>query len=381
MSLLDVYPRFDIELESGEGCWLTDEKGQRYLDMYGGHAVISIGHSHTRYIDRITKQLNQLGFYSNSVQLPIQTEYANKLIKVSGCSDYGLFMCNSGAEANENALKLASFVTGRRKILSFDGAFHGRTSLAVDATDNDNITAPVNFSGNIIRTPFNHIDALWENMNHEVAAVIVEGIQGISGINVPYTDFMNEIRKVCDHFGSLMIVDEVQSGFGRSGEFFAFQYHDIHPDIISMGKGMGNGFPVGGILVANKHKVHSGMLGSTFGGNPLACAAGLAVLEVIDSKKLTSNAKELGSRLMEELSELEMVTDVRGQGLMIGIDFEIEASVIRNALLKKHHIFTGSATNKNTLRLLPPLNIGIEQIDLFLNSLTQVVANEKISIN
>ena len=315
MKLFDVYPRFDIKLVRGEGCYVYDDIGNKYLDLYGGHAVISIGHAHVRYVDRLSKQIAELGFYSNSVEMDIQEEYATKLGKSSGCEDYNLFLCNSGAEANENAMKLASFATGRKKVVVFQGGFHGRTSLAVAATDNAKIVAPVNETENIVRVPFNDIEAVRSVLNEDVAAVMVEGVQGIAGINVPDDQFLRDLQWSCHENGSKLILDEIQSGFGRTGKFFAHQHAGLKPDIISMAKGMGNGFPIGGILINPDIEAQAGLLGTTFGGIPLACAAGLAVLEVLESKKLISNAAEIGDDLMDELAAMPGVTDVRGKGL------------------------------------------------------------------
>ncbi len=380
MKLFDVYPRYDINLVRGEGCWVYDDEGTKYLDLYGGHAVISIGHSHVRYVDRITNQLSALGFYSNSVQMDIQEEYARKLGRSSGYPDYQLFLCNSGAEANENAMKLASFHTGRKKIIVFEGGFHGRTSLAVEATDNPGISAPINETKNIIRLPFNDIETVRSVFSEDVAAVMIEGIQGISGIHIPDDHFLRDLQWLCHERGALLILDEIQSGFGRSGEFFAHQYADVRPDIISMAKGMGNGFPIGGILIAPHIASRPGMLGTTFGGNPLACAAGLAVLEVLESKKLLSNAMESGEHLLKELENIPGIESVRGRGLMIGIDLILDAKEVRKELLFKHKIFTGSATSPNTLRVLPPLKIEKEQLDHFLEALKKVLKDETISI-
>ncbi len=378
MKQFDVYPRYDINLVRGEGCYVFDDKGNKYLDLYGGHAVISIGHSHLRYVDRISKQLTELGFYSNSVNLEIQEEYAKKLGKISGYSDYGLFLCNSGAEANENALKLASFHTERKKFIVFDGGFHGRTSLAVEATDNDSIKAPVNHTGNFIRIPLNDIESVKHHLNHEIAGVLIEGIQGISGIHVPDDKFLQDLQWLCHENGSLLILDEIQSGFGRTGDFFAHQHAGLKPDIISMAKGMGNGFPIGGVLISHKITPWPGMLGTTFGGNPLACAAGLAVVEVLESKKLVQNSKVMGEFLLEELSGIPELTDVRGRGLMVGLDLPIDAKEVRKKLLFDHKIFTGSAKDPKTIRLLPPLKIDEEQLSKFIEALKKEMSKIRI---
>jgi acetylornithine/N-succinyldiaminopimelate aminotransferase len=334
MKLFDVYPLFDITPVKAEGCYVWDSAGKKYLDLYGGHAVISIGHSHPHYIKKITNQLSDIGFYSNSIQNPLQHELAEKLGKISGCPDYQLFLCNSGAEANENAIKLASFVTGRKKFISYTKGFHGRTSAAVALTDNPKIIAPVNETENAVILPLNDIQAT-ENVlkNGDVAAVIIEGIQGIGGINIPEKTFLEKLAELTKKYGSLLILDEIQSGYGRSGRFFAFQYTDMKPDIITMAKGMGNGFPVGGILIQPEIQPWYGMLGTTFGGNHLACAAGIAVLDVIQSEKLVENAEKVGNYIMEKLAEISSTYEIRGKGLMIGIEFKFPIKELRNKLL------------------------------------------------
>jgi acetylornithine/N-succinyldiaminopimelate aminotransferase len=363
----DVYPIFDIEPVRACGSWLWDSNGQKYLDFYGGHAVISIGHTHPHYVKRISEQLNDIAFYSNSVKIPIQDQLAEKLGKVSGYSDYQFFMCNSGAEANENAMKLASFSTGRKKVISFSGGFHGRTSAAVAATDNPSIVAPVNASAHMKILPFNDIQALEEEMNDEVAAIIIEGIQGVAGIFLPEGQFLNKISELCKKYGSMLILDEVQSGYGRSGKFFAHQHYHIKPDIITVAKGMGNGFPVAGVLISPEIKPKHGMLGTTFGGNFLACAAALAVLEVIEKESLLENAVAMGEYLEMNVHNMGGIKEVRGLGLMLGIELPHNSAEIRNALFKEHFIFTGSSSNKNTLRLLPALNISREECDVFID--------------
>ena len=320
MKLFDVYPLFNITPVKAEGSWLWDDQGQKYLDLYGGHAVISIGHSHPHYVKRITDQLQQIGFYSNSVQNPMQEELAEKLGTLSDCPDYQLFLCNSGAEANENALKLASFVTGRKKIIAFKKAFHGRTSGAVAATDNPKIVAPFNAGHDIVFVPINDEQAFAEALDDQVAAVIIEGIQGVGGIHVPDDSFLQLLETKCKSNGSLLILDEIQSGYGRTGKFFAHQYAGIKPDLITTAKGMGNGFPIGGVLIHPDVKPWSGMLGTTFGGNYLACAAALAVLEVIENEKLIENASKLGEQLINQLNKFSAVPNVRGRGLMLGFD-------------------------------------------------------------
>ena len=373
MKLFDVYSLFDISPVKGKGCYVWDDKGNRYLDLYGGHAVISIGHSHPHYIEKISNQLSQIGFYSNSVRIPQQQELADKLGKSCGFDDYQLFLCNSGAEANENAIKLASFVTGRKKIVSFKKGFHGRTSGAVSVTDNPKIIAPVNESDNAVLLPFNKLDRVEEVLkNNEAAAVITEGIQGIGGIHIPDPDFLEGIEKLCKKYGTLLIIDEVQSGYGRSGKFFAFQYSRIKPDIITMAKGMGNGFPIGGVLIDPAIKPWTGMLGTTFGGNYLACAAAIAVLEVMEQEKLIQNAEKTGHFLIEELSKLNHIKEVRGKGLMIGLEFEGPVKPIRQKLLEEEKIFTG-VSGTNIIRLLPPLTLKIEQAEEFIGKFGKVL--------
>lgn len=369
MNLFDVYPLLNITPVRGEGCYIWDENGTKYLDLYGGHAVISVGHSHPHYISRLTSQLSQIGFYSNSVQIPQQQELADKLGQLSGYPDYQLFLVNSGAEANENALKLASFVTGRRKMVSFKKGFHGRTSAAVAVTDNPKIIAPVNETANAVILPFNDLELLEEQLKtNDIAGVIIEGIQGIGGIHVPAEGFLVQAGKLCKQYGALLILDEIQSGYGRSGKFFAHQYTDVRPDIIAVAKGMGNGFPVGAILIAPEIKPWHGMLGTTFGGNYLACAASLAVLEIMERENLVENAGNTGSYLIRKLKQFSGIKEVRGQGLMIGLEFEQQINDIRHVLLKKHHIFTG-VSGANTIRLLSPLTLNREQADVFIEAL------------
>ena len=340
MNLFDVYPLLDITPVKGQNCYIWDENGTQYLDLYGGHAVISVGHSHPYYIKRIKDQLDQIGFYSNSVQIPQQKELAEKLGKASGYPDYQLFLINSGAEANENAIKLASFATGRKKIISFSKSFHGRTSAAVAVTDNPKIVAPVNATSNAVILPFNDLNAFEEQLKtNEIAGVIIEGIQGVGGIRVPETDFLVGAEKLCKAHGTLLILDEIQSGYGRSGKFFAHQYTSVKPDIITVAKGMGNGFPVGALLISPEIKPWFGMLGTTFGGNYLACAASLAVLEIMESEKLVENAAEVGGYLMNKLKSVSGIKEVRGLGLMIGIEFDQQITDIRHVLLKKHKNF------------------------------------------
>jgi acetylornithine aminotransferase len=340
--------------------------------LYGGHAVISIGHSHPHYIKKIKNQLADIGFYSNSIQNPLQHELAEKLGMISGCPDYQLFLCNSGAEANENAIKLASFVTGRKKFVSYTKGFHGRTSAAVALTDNPKIIAPVNETENAVILPFNDLDATGKVLkNGDVAAVIVEGIQGIGGINIPDDDFLTSLEKLAKKYGSLLILDEIQSGYGRSGKFFAYQYSSVKPDIITMAKGMGNGFPVGGILIQPEILAWHGMLGTTFGGNHLACAAAIAVLDVIENEKLVENAENTGNYIMGKLAEISTDYEIRGKGLMIGIEFKFSVKELRNKLLFEHGIFTGFS-GQNIIRLLPPLTLNFAQADEFIEAFTKV---------
>lgn len=374
MKTFDVYPRYEIEPVRGKGCYVWDTDGNRYLDLYGGHAVISVGHSHPGYVKAIQEQVAQLGFYSNSVQMPIQEELAQKLGELSGLPDYTLFLTNSGAESTENALKLASFHTGRKKVIVFEKGFHGRTSLAVEATDNVNIVAPINVTGNIIRLPLNDLQALEAVMDETIAAVMVEGIQGIGGIHLPNKAFLANARQLCDHHGAVLILDEIQSGYGRSGAFFAYQHTSVQPDIISMAKGMGNGFPIGGILIAPKFQASAGLLGTTFGGNHLACAAGVAVLDAIKEENLIENAKQVGAYLIDKLREIEQLMEVRGKGLMVGFDLQEEVKPLRSKLLFEHRIFTGSSANPRTLRVLPPLSVSKDEIDQFVHALKDTLS-------
>ena len=373
MKLFDVYPRYSIEPVKGMGCQIWDKNGTQYLDLYGGHAVISIGHSHPHFVKSITTQLEQLAFYSNSVQMPVQEQLADRLGMLSGYPDYQLFLCNSGAEANENALKLASFHTDRKKVIVFDKGFHGRTSLAVEATDNAKIQAPINFTGNFVRLPLNDIAAVEKHLNEEVAAVLIEGIQGIAGIYEPEGQFLHQVSNRCKEMGALLILDEIQSGYGRSGKFFAHQFVDIRPDIITLAKGMGNGFPIGGLIISPEIEAWPGMLGTTFGGNHLACVAGLAVLEVLEEERLIENAHQVGSYLLEQLASFSCIREVRGKGLMIGVELETPAKEVREKLLFDHHIFTGSSGDPNTLRLLPPLSLSVGEVDHFIESLNSIL--------
>ncbi|MEX2235207.1 MAG: aminotransferase class III-fold pyridoxal phosphate-dependent enzyme [Cyclobacteriaceae bacterium] len=373
MKLFDVYPLFNITPVKARGSWLWDEKGEKYLDLYGGHAVISIGHSHPYYIKRITEQLQKIAFYSNSVQNNLQRDFAQKLGELSGYPDYQLFLCNSGAEANENALKVASFLTGRKKVIAFKKSFHGRTSGAVAATDNPKIVAPFNAGHEIVFVPMNDVPAFDAVMDGEVAAVIIEGIQGVGGIQVPDDAFLRHMEAKCRTFQSLLILDEIQSGYGRTGKFFAHQYSGIKPQLITTAKGMGNGFPIGGLFLHPDIKAWSGMLGTTFGGNYLASVAGLAVLEVMEKENLIHNAAEIGSYFLEKLKGVRKATGLRGRGLMIGIDLPEEFKHVRSNLLLKRHIFTGEA-KPNTIRLLPSLAMAKEEADMFLNALNEELA-------
>lgn len=366
MNLFDVYPLWPIEPVRAKGCRVWDRNGVEYLDFYGGHAVISIGHSHPVYVKAIQEQAAKIGFYSNSVINSLQTELAEKLGEQSGYPDYSLFLCNSGAEANENALKLASFHTGKKRIIAFNGAFHGRTSGAVAITDNPSIQSPFNTGHEVTFIPLNDTDRMLSELEKgDVAAVIAEGIQGVAGIFVPEDGFMQQLEKACHKHRAVLILDEIQSGYGRTGRFFAHQHAGIRPDIITLAKGMGNGFPIGGVLISPEFEAKKGMLGTTFGGNHLACAAAIAVLEVMKDEWLVENASRAGHYLQNELSKLDGIQEIRGRGLMLGIDPQPEFSDIRDKLLFKSHIFTGGA-KKNVMRLLPPLSVTKEEIDIFL---------------
>lgn len=380
MNLFNVYPLFDIEPVKAQGSYIWDANGTKYLDLYGGHAVISIGHSHPYYVQKISEQLTKIGFYSNSVKIAQQEELATKLGELSGYESYQLFLCNSGAEANENALKLASFHTGRKKIIAFGKSFHGRTSLAVAATDDAKIQAPVNATEHIVFLPFNDEQAFEKAINNDVCAVIIEGIQGVGGVNIPEVKFLQKVKALCEKNGALLILDEVQSGYGRSGKFFAHQHANIQPDIITTAKGMGNGFPIAGVLINPNIQAKMGMLGTTFGGAYLACSAGIAVLDVIKKENLIKNAEEIGNYLIQEVKKIDGVKEVRGQGLMIGIQLEIPCAEVRNELLHKHKIFTGSSSEKHTLRILPALNISKAEIDLFLTAFVASLKSIKLNI-
>ncbi len=375
MNLFDVYPLFDVNIVKGKGCKVWDDKGQEYLDLYGGHAVISIGHSHPHYIEKVTEQLNKLGFYSNSVINKLQQELAKRLGKICGYDDYQLFLINSGAEANENALKLASFTNGRKRVLSCEKAFHGRTSLAVEVTNNPKIIAPINDNGHVTYLPMNDLPA-WEAelSKGDVCAVILECIQGVGGIKLATKEFAQGLQRLCKQYGTVLICDEIQCGYGRSGKFFAHQWLDIRPDIITVAKGIANGFPMGGVLISPDFKPVYGQLGTTFGGNHLACAAALAVLDVFEEENLVENANEVGNYLMEQLKKIDSphIQDVRGRGLMIGIDLDIPHKDVRVPLIHQEHCFTGCA-GTNILRLLPPLCLSKEDVDDFINRLKKVL--------
>ena len=376
MTLFPVYPLFDINIVKGKGCHVWDDKGQEYLDLYGGHAVISIGQCHPHYVDMLTKQLNTLGFYSNSVINTLQSQLAERLGQVCGYPDYQLFLINSGAEANENALKQASFHTGRKRVLAAGKAFHGRTSLAVEATDNPKIVAPVNSNGHVTFLPLNDLAAFEAELDKgDVAAVIVECIQGVGGIRMATAEFMQGLRKACDKTGTVLICDEIQCGYGRSGKFFAHQHLGVKPDIITCAKGIGNGFPMGAVIISPKFDAVYGMLGTTFGGNHLACTAALAVLDVIEHEQLVDNAAKVGDYLMEKLKKLQQtdahIVDVRGEGLMIGIEYDQPIKALRNALVHDEHVFTGAAST-NILRLLPPLTLSLDEAKLAVEHIKQV---------
>jgi len=370
MNLFDVYPLYNVTPVSAKGIVVTDDKGQEYLDFYGGHAVISIGHSHPHYVKRLKDQLDKIGFYSNAVQNPLQVELARKLGKLSGCEAYNLFLCNSGAEANENALKMASFETGKSRVIAFKNGFHGRTSAAVAATDNLAINAPLNKQQKVSIVPLNDIESFkTEIEKDDVCGVIIEAIQGVGGLDEPTTIFYQEIAKLCKQHNVILIADEVQSGFGRSGKFFGFQHHGIEPDIITIAKGMGNGFPVGGVLIHERIEARYGMLGTTFGGNHLACVATMAVLEVLEAEDLLKNATALGTYFKEKAKDIPQVKRVKGRGLMLGLEFDFEVAELRKKLIYKQHLFTGGAKDKNVLRILPALNINMEHLDVFFEAL------------
>ena len=373
MNLFDVYPLFNIEIVKGKGCHVWDTEGNEYLDLYGGHAVISVGHSHPTYVKAITEQVNKLGFYSNSVINSLQQKLADKLGKASGYDDYSLFLINSGAEANENALKLASFHNGKKRVIAFKHAFHGRTSAAVRVTDNPKIIAPVNEDLAVTYLPLNDATAVEAELQKgDVSSVIIEGIQGVGGIQLPTDSFMQELRALCTKYEACLILDEIQSGYGRSGKFFAHQYAGIKPDLISVAKGIGNGFPMAGVLISPMFKPIYGQLGTTFGGNHLACSAALAVMDVIEQENLIENAKVVGNYLLEELKKFPQIKEVRGRGLMIGLEFEEPIKELRSRLIYDEHVFTG-ASGTNVLRLLPPLCLTMEEAEDFLARFKKVL--------
>lgn len=373
MKLYDVYPLFDVNIVKGEGCKVWDDKGTEYLDLYGGHAVISIGHCHPAYTEAISRQVATLGFYSNSVINRLQERVAETLGRISGYEDYSVFFINSGAEANENALKLSSFHNGRSRVIAFGKAFHGRTSLAVEVTDNPKIVAPINANGHITHLPLNDIEAVKQELaKGDVTAVIIEGIQGVGGIRIPEATFMQQLQQECNATGTTLILDEIQSGCGRSGRFFAHQWAGIRPDIITQAKGLGNGFPIGCVLISPKFIPWAGELGTTFGGNHLACAAAQSVLDVMESENLIDNAGNVGSYLMHELSKIERIKEVRGKGLMIGMEFDEPIKDIRRRLLFEEHIFTG-VSGTNVIRLLPPLSLTMEQAEEFMRRFRRVL--------
>ena len=366
MKLFDVYPLFDIDIVKGEGCNTYDAQGNKYLDLYGGHAVISVGHSHPHYLKALQEQASKLVFYSNSVINNLQKQLAEKLGKASGYDDYQLFLVNSGAEANENALKLASFHTGKSRVIAFDKAFHGRTSLAVEATDNPKIVAPINANNHVTFVTLNDAAAVeTELAKGDVCAVIVEGIQGVGGIRIPTNEFLMSVRESCDKHGAVLILDEIQSGYGRSGKFFAHQYTDVRPDMITVAKGIANGFPMGGVLISPKFEPIYGQLGTTFGGNHLACAAAIAVLDIFEQENLVENARKVGEYLKAELQKIPQIKEVRGDGLMIGMEFDYPVKELRTRLIKEEKVFTG-ATGTHVIRLLPPLVLTMEQAEDFI---------------
>ncbi|MCF6222851.1 MAG: aminotransferase class III-fold pyridoxal phosphate-dependent enzyme [Flavobacteriaceae bacterium] len=374
MNLFDVYPLYNVTPVKAKGCYVWDENNTKYLDLYGGHGVISIGHTHPYYIDKLKDQLDKIGFYSNFIKIPLQAEYAKKLGQLSNCENYNLFLCNSGAEANENALKLASFKTNKKRVISFNNSFHGRTSAAVAATDNPNINAPINQQQAVTFLPLNNINLVKEELiKGDVCAVIIEGIQGVGGLDEGTTDFFKDLEKICKENKVFLILDEIQSGYCRSGKFFAFQHHNIQPDIITIAKGMANGFPMGGVLISKNIEAKYGMLGTTFGGNHLACAAALAVLEVIENEELIENVKEVSSCFINRIEEIPQVKKVKGKGLMLGLEFDYEVAEIRKKLIFEKHIFTGGASNKKLLRILPPLCVTKGQIDEFVNALKEIL--------
>ena len=381
MPLFNVYPLYDVTPVSGKGVYVYDEEGTEYLDFYGGHAVISIGHSHPKYVEAVSEQVATLGFYSNAIQNPLQNELADKLEALSDCKDYELFLCNSGAEANENALKLASFKTEKSRVVAFKNGFHGRTSAAVAATDNQNIIAPINAQQKVTILELNDILGVKAELEKgDVCAVIVEFIQGVGGLDQGTSDFFEQVDVLCKSNNTMFIADEVQSGYGRSGKFFAFQYYDVTPDIIAIAKGMGNGFPIGGILIHPDIEAKFGMLGTTFGGNHLACAAGLSVLNVIEEQKLMDNVNVMSDYFTKIAETIPQVKNIKGRGLMLGLEFDFEVGNLRKKLIYDHHIFTGGASNKKLLRILPPLTVRKEHINMFFKALIEALAEVKTTV-
>jgi acetylornithine aminotransferase len=379
MPLFNVYPLYDVTPVSGKGVYVYDEKGTEYLDLYGGHAVISIGHAHPKYVEAISSQVSKLGFYSNAIQNPLQKELADKIESLSGCKDYELFLCNSGAEANENALKLASFKTGKSRVVAFKNGFHGRTSAAVAATDNPSIIAPINAQQKVTILDLNDISGVKAELEKgDVCAIIVEFIQGVGGLDQATAAFFEQVDKLCKANNAMFIADEVQSGYGRSGKFFAFQHYNVTPDIISIAKGMGNGFPIGGILIHPDIEAKFGMLGTTFGGNHLACAAGLAVLNVIEDQKLIDNVNEMSEYFIKIAKTIPQIKNIKGRGLMLGLEFNFEVGELRKRLIYDNHIFTGGASNKKLLRILPPLTVRKEHINMFFEALIGVLAEVEV---
>ncbi|WP_185861906.1 aspartate aminotransferase family protein [Blattabacterium cuenoti] len=375
MKLFDVYPILNIELSKSMGCYVFDLHGNMYLDFYGGHAVISIGHSHPYYVKVLTEQINKISYYSNSVFFSKKNRLAYLLGKISGYEDYSLFICNSGAEANENALKIASFHTGKKKVIAFKGSFHGRTSGSLSVTDNYKLLSPFNAQHETIFIDYKNIDFLEKKLKEkDICALITEGIQGISGIIDPGFDFFCKVRDLCKKYDTILIIDEVQSGYGRTGYFFSHQLYSIQPDLVTVAKGMGNGFPIGGVLIHPKFKPYYGMLGTTFGGNHLACAAGIAVLEIIQKENLIENAKNMGKILLQELCFIPEIKNIRGRGLMLGIEFNFPIQDLKNILIYKEKVFIGTSNNPYVLRLLPPLNINVNHIKLFLKKLKNALA-------
>ena len=380
MSLFNVYPIYNITPVKALGAKVWDENDQEYLDFYGGHGVISVGHSHPKYVEAIKNQIEKIGFYSNSIQNPLQEAFANKLIAFSGYPDHSVFLCNSGAEANENALKLASFHNKKSKVIALEKSFHGRTSASVAVTDNPSIVAPINANHEVIFLPLNQIDLVKKAISeNEITAVIIEGIQGVGGLDEGTTSFFQDLEKVCNENNVILILDEIQSGYGRSGKFFAHQHHNIKPDIITMAKGMGNGFPIGGLLISDKFKASFGLLGTTFGGNHLACASALSVLEIIENENLIENVNQKSAYFLDAISKIPEIKKVKGKGLMLGLEFDFDVTELRKNLIYEQFIFTGNASQKNLLRILPPLSITSNDINQFIGGLKNVLKNLNIS--